>query len=110
MNLAGKDLTDHLIKLMAESGRKFTKGEEKESERENARDTKEKKCFIVQDYEAELKAYTEHAQTKEFLYKLPDNHEIMLGSQLFKCPEALFNPSKIESKEKENQGIHELTF
>ncbi len=46
MNLAGRDLTEHLIKLMKESDRKFTKGEEKENERDNARDTKEKKCFI----------------------------------------------------------------
>ena len=33
---------------------------------------------------------------------------INLGSQAFKCPEALFQPSKIVGKE--IMGVHELTF
>lgn len=38
---------------------------------------------------------------------MPDGNDITLGSQLFKCPEALFQPIKLG---KELQGIHELTF
>lgn len=38
---------------------------------------------------------------------MPDGNDIVLGSQLFKCPEALFQPIKLG---KEYQGIHELTF
>lgn len=39
--LAGRDLTDYLIKLMGEVGREFSNIQE--AERDNAKDTKEKK-------------------------------------------------------------------
>lgn len=41
INLAGRDLTDYLIKLMGEAQREFSNIPE--AERENAKDTKEKK-------------------------------------------------------------------
>jgi hypothetical protein len=41
INLAGKDLTEYLIRLMAESNREFSNIPE--TERDNAKDTKEKK-------------------------------------------------------------------
>ncbi|CAD8090613.1 unnamed protein product [Paramecium sonneborni] len=103
INLAGRDLTDYLIKLMAEQGKEFSN--QKETERENAKDTKEKKCYIVGDFEAEMKTYQD--QGKEIVHRMPDGNDITLGSQLFKCPEALFQPIKLS---KEFQGIHELTF
>jgi len=46
-------------------------------------------------------------QQKEIVHRMPDGNDIVLGSQLFKCPEALFQPIKLG---KEYQGIHELTF
>lgn len=44
INLAGKDLTEYLIRLMGEAGREFSNIPE--TERDNARDTKEKKVKL----------------------------------------------------------------
>jgi actin beta/gamma 1/actin len=41
INLAGKDLTEYLIRLMAEVGKEFSNIPE--TERDNSRNTKEKK-------------------------------------------------------------------
>ena len=45
LNLAGKDLTEYLIRLMAESGREFSNI--RETEKDNANKTKEKKVGIL---------------------------------------------------------------
>jgi len=55
-----------------------------------------------------MKAFTEKDnKEKEIIHRMPDGNDIALGSQLFKCPEALFQPSKLNS---DYSGIHELTF
>lgn len=105
MNLAGKDLTEYLMKLMLEDGVEFSNIEE--TARENARDTKEKKCYIAIDFEGSMKEFAEGAN-KSLTHKLPDGNEIVLKNQIFRCPEALFQPNKITGKE--IQGIHEGTF
>jgi actin len=38
---------------------------------------------------------------------LPDGHTIDIGSQRFRCPEALFKPSLIG---REEEGVHELCY
>ena len=43
--------------------------------------------------------------TREFT--LPDGNKVMIGSQRFKAPETLFQPSKLQ---KEDSGLHEQTF
>ena len=65
INLAGKDLTEYLIRLMAETNKEFSNIPE--TERDNARDTKEKKvffknkykCYVVNDFEAEMKSFAD---------------------------------------------------
>lgn len=56
MNLAGKHLTDYLMNLMKEDGVSFSNIEE--TARYNARDTKEKVCFVATDFEGSLKEFT----------------------------------------------------
>merc|ERR1712054_625782 len=50
---------------------------------------------------------TQMSSDKEMTYELPDGNIVTLGSERFRCPEVLFQPSFIG---KEAGGIHEVTF
>eukprot|EP01083_Nonionella_stella_P136864 416628_1 len=95
MRVAGRDLTDYLMKLLtAESGCSFITS----AEREIGRDIKEKLCYVAMDYEEELKKYKEDetfASEVDKKYELPDGQVITVGSQRFRCSEVLFKPDLI---------------
>jgi actin-related protein len=102
IDLAGRDLTEYMMKLLLEVGHSFSSS----AEREIVRDIKEKVCYVALDFDAELKASQESA-SKDVQYTLPDGNIVTIGNQQFRCPEALFQPQKLG---KEFPGIHELTF
>jgi len=57
---------------------------------DGARVIKESFCQVAQDFDAEMKAAAEQ-KTIERRYTLPGtNKEIVLSTQLLKCPELLF--------------------
>lgn len=102
LDIAGRDITRYLIKLLLLRGYAFNHT----ADFETVRIMKEKLCYVGYDIQTEQKL----AQETTFLvesYTLPDGRVIKVGGERFEASEALFQPHLINV---EGQGIAELLF
>lgn len=103
VDLAGRDLTDYMMKLLSERGYQFSTA----AEREIVRDIKEQLCFVATEYDDILRQSQERKDYDK-TYELPDKNLLTVNIERFKCAEAMFKPSFVDKND--ISGIHETTF
>nr|WOD57890.1 Arp2D2 [Drosophila bocki] len=102
LDIAGRDITHYLTKLLLRRGYAFNHT----ADFETVRILKEKLCYIGYDIEMENRLALETTVLVKS-YTLPDGRVITIGGERFEAPEALFQPHLINV---EGPGIAELVF
>ncbi len=100
--MAGADLTNYLSKLLMSKGHNFSTAQELEIVRE----IKETMSYVVGDYDSAIREAGNN-KAVEKNYELPDGRKISIGSERFKCAEALFKPEMLE---KSGSGVHTCCY
>eukprot|EP00002_Diphylleia_rotans_P017892 TRINITY_DN3472_c0_g3_i2.p1 TRINITY_DN3472_c0_g3~~TRINITY_DN3472_c0_g3_i2.p1 ORF type:complete len:245 (+),score=57.41 TRINITY_DN3472_c0_g3_i2:201-935(+) len=99
LDLAGRDVTEHLQLLLRRSGSNFTTSAEKEI----VRTIKEQVCYVAPGIKSERDfALSTESNTTDYI--LPDGKKIKVGNERHQAPEILFQPSLCG---RECMGVHE---
>jgi actin-related protein 2 len=102
LDIAGRHITDYLIRLLQIKGYAFNST----ADFEIVRELKEKYCFVSCDIESDRKLDKETTYYNSYT-KLPDGRKIRISNEKFEAPEILFDPNLIQN---ESPGIHEMLF
>jgi len=98
MDVAGRDLTEYMMRLLMEEGMTFTGS----AEREIVRAIKESCCYIA----GSMDEATDRAGAVGTEYELPDGTVMTVGVSRTKCGEALFHPCALLGRD--IVGVHEM--
>ncbi|CAK3950020.1 actin [Lecanosticta acicola] len=105
IDVAGRDVTEELQRLLRKSGHIFHTSAEKEI----VRNIKEQTSYVAIDPRKEEKewhnASSRGAESKVTEYTLPDGKKLKVGSERFRAPEILFDPELIGL---EWPGLHQI--
>jgi len=102
LDVAGRDVTRYLIKLLLMRGYAFNRT----ADFETVRQIKEKLCYMSYDLDLDKKLSEETTVLVEN-YTLPDGRIIKVGSERFEAPECMFQPHLVDV---EQPGMAELAF
>jgi len=102
LDIAGRDITRHLIRLLLLRGYAFNRT----ADFDTVRQIKEKLCYVGYDLDMEKRLALETTVLVE-PYTLPDGRVIRVGAERFEAPEILFNPSYVGVEAK---GMAEQLF
>ena len=102
LDIAGRDVTKYMIKLLLQRGYAFNRS----ADFETVREIKEELCYVAYDIPQEMKLAQETTYCVE-KYTLPDGRVIKVGSERFEAPEVLFQPHLVDV---ESAGVAELLF
>lgn len=102
LDIAGRDITKYLIKLLLLRGYAFNHT----ADFDTVRRMKEQLCYVAYDVAAEERLSLETTVLVE-PFTLPDGRVVKVGGERFQAPEVLFQPHLINV---EGQGLSELLF
>ncbi|CAF1046322.1 unnamed protein product [Didymodactylos carnosus] len=102
LNIAGRDITRYLIKLLLLRGYVFNQS----ADFDTVQQIKEKLCYVAHDLNEERQLALDTTVLVES-YTLPDGRTIKLSGERFEAPEVLFRPSLLGMEVK---GVAELVF
>ncbi|KAH3675577.1 hypothetical protein WICMUC_002666 [Wickerhamomyces mucosus] len=102
LDVAGRDVTRHLIDLLSRRGYAFNRT----ADFETVRQIKEKLCYVSYDLDLDSKLSRDTTTLVEN-YELPDGRIIKVGSERFEAPECLFQPNLVDV---EQVGVGELLY
>jgi len=102
LNVAGRNITRYLIKLLLLRGYAFNRT----ADFETVRQIKEQFCYVGYDLDVESRLALETTTLMQS-YTLPDGRVIKLGRERYEAPEVLFKPSLVDC---EKGGMHEMLF
>jgi actin-related protein 2 len=104
VNLAGRHITEHMMKLLVGQGHALNDT----ADMETVREMKQKLCYVALDVKKEMKLATDTTLV-ERKYTLPDSREIRIGAERFLGPELIFDPQRF-GQEGERGGLVEHVF
>lgn len=86
-DVAGRDITNYLSYLLRKNGHLFNTS----AEMEIVKNMKENCCYVSFNVNKEKNASEKTVATLPYI--LPDGSQILIGSERFRAPEVIFNPS-----------------